>query len=97
MHHSRSLSSGDGAHASRVAASDLLAAGIPQTIARTMQDYVDVVCRLAQNGGLRARQLRAQLLRARACSCLGAADVWAAKVSAAMKLPIPRAHMPSVF
>jgi predicted O-linked N-acetylglucosamine transferase (SPINDLY family) len=83
--HTHASSSGNGAHASRVAASVLLAAGTPQTIARTMEDYIDIVCRLAQQGGLKARQIRTQLLRTRSCSCLGNAAVWAAKVSAAMK------------
>ena len=59
--------------------------GTPQTIARNMEDYVDIVCRLAENGGSRAQALRAQLLRTRSCSCLGVAAVWAAKVSAAMR------------
>jgi hypothetical protein len=58
---------------------------MPHTIARSMDDYVDIACRLAEQQGQRARQLRALLLRTRSCSCLGLAAVWAAKVSTAMK------------
>ena len=33
--------------------------------------------------------MRAQLLRARSCSCIGDAHVWAAKFAAAMKCDAP--------
>ncbi len=47
---------GGKAHSSRVAASVILALGLPELVARSLEDYQDIAVRLAQHPRIYGRQ-----------------------------------------